>query len=144
MIRFAYSLIPVGFRAILIFCHLSFFSFSSQKKYSVEFLRPEITLSRRFLRKCSIWSPPPPPPNSIINLSFFKKTIKSELLRVGGYYFQDFHNPMIPATGKNFKKIHEVRVTCPGWFNTELPNEAFYSLSNPCYDHCKNVFNPFS
>ena len=26
------------------------------------------------------------------------------------------------------KKIHEVRVTCPGWFNMELPNEAFFLL----------------
>ena len=30
---------------------------------------------------------------------------------------------MIPTTHKNFKKIHKVRVTCPG-----LPNEAFFLL----------------
>ena len=35
---------------------------------------------------------------------------------------------MIPTTGKTFKKIHEVRVTCPGWFNMELPDEAFFLL----------------
>ena len=51
---------------------------------------------------------------------------------------------MIPTTGKNFKKIHEVKVTCPGWFNMELSNEAFFSLSNRCYDHCKNVSYSFS
>ena len=26
----------------------------------------------------------------------------------------------------------------------ELPNEAFFTLSNLYYDHCKNVFYPFS
>ena len=36
---------------------------------------------------------------------------------------------MIPTIGKNFKKIHEVRVTCSGWFNMELPNEAFFLLA---------------
>ena len=33
---------------------------------------------------------------------------------------------------------------CPGWFNMKLTNEALISLSNRCYDHCKNVFYPFS
>ena len=42
------------------------------------------------------------------------------------------------------KKIHEVRVTCPGWFNMELPNEAFCPLSNRCYNHWKNAFYLFS
>ena len=30
---------------------------------------------------------------------------------------------------KNFKKIHKVMVTCPGWFYMELPNEAFFLLA---------------
>ena len=38
------------------------------------------------------------------------------------------------------KKIHEVRSTCPGWFNMQLANEAFFPLSNRYNDHCKNVF----
>ena len=58
--------------------------------------------------------------------------------------YQDFHIPMIPTTGKNFKKFHEVRVTSLGRFNMELPNEAFFLVNNRCYDHCKNVFYPFS
>ena len=44
---------------------------------------------------------------------------------------------MIPTTGKNLYKIQDVRVTCPGWFNIELPNEASFTLSNRYYDHCK-------
>ena len=35
--------------------------------------------------------------------------------------------------------MHEVRVTCPGSFNMELPNETFFPLS---YDHCKNFLSP--
>ena len=86
-------------------------------------------------------SPPPPPPPCIINFSLFKNAIKSEKLGVRGYYFQDFHISMIPTNGKNFKKIHEIRVTYPEWFNMELPNEEFFHLRNRCYDHCKNVFS---
>ena len=73
MIEFAYSSIPVGFRAIL----MSFLSFLSQKTYPGEFVRPEVILSRTYLRKCSIWLGLPP----IIN---FENTIKSELLGVRG------------------------------------------------------------
>ena len=37
---------------------------------------------------------------------------------------------MIPTTGHNFKKkLKKVRVTCPGWFNMELPDEAFFLLA---------------
>ena len=36
---------------------------------------------------------------------------------------------MIPTTGKNFKKIQKVKVTCPGWFNMELSNKAFLLLA---------------
>ena len=49
---------------------------------------------------------------------------------------------MIPTTGKTFKKTHEVRVTCPGWFHMELPNEAFFPLSNYCYDHSRKCLLP--
>ena len=34
---------------------------------------------------------------------------------------------MIPATHKNFKKIHKVRVTCPEYMG--LPNEAYFLLA---------------
>ena len=67
LIGFACSSIPVGFRAIL----MSFLSFLSQKAYPGEFLRPEVILSRSYLRKCSIWLGSLP----IINLSFFKNVI---------------------------------------------------------------------
>ena len=69
-------LIPVGLRAFLV----SLLSFLSEKTYPGEFLRPEVILSRSYLRKCSIWLELPP----IINLSFFKNVIKSEPLRVRG------------------------------------------------------------
>ena len=36
---------------------------------------------------------------------------------------------MIPNTGKKFKKFQKIRLTCPGWFNMELPNEAFFLLA---------------
>ena len=137
MIGFAYSLIPVGFRAIL----TSFLSFLNQKTYPGEYLRPGVILSRSYLRKCCICLSLPP---IIINLSFVNNAINSELLGVGGQYFQDFHVSMILTTGKKKKKIHGVRVTCRGWFNMEVPNEASLPLSNHCYDHCNNVFYPFS
>ena len=39
---------------------------------------------------------------------------------------------MIASTGKNFKKIHEVRMTRTGWFNMELPNEGLFPFSKSC------------
>ena len=118
---------------------MSFMNFLSQKTYLGEFLRQEVILSKSYLRKCSNWLVPP----LIINLSFFKNAIKSEPLEVKGKNFQNFHISVISITGTNFKKIHEVRVTCPGRFNMELLNEAFFSFSNGCYNHCKNFFYPF-
>ena len=35
---------------------------------------------------------------------------------------------MIPTTGKNCKKTHEERRTCPGWFNVELYNKTYFPL----------------
>ena len=67
---------PVGFRAIL----MSFLSFLSQKRYPGEFLRPEVILSRRYLRKCNIWLGA----STVTNWSFFKNSIKSEPLGVRG------------------------------------------------------------
>ena len=127
-----YSIISIGFRAIT----MSFLSFLSQKAYPGECLRPDVVLSRSYLRKCSIWLGPPP----IINLSFFENAIKSEPLGARGYYFLDIHISMIPTTGKIFKKIYEVRVTCPRWFKIELNNEDFSYLGNRCYKHCKKAF----
>ena len=76
LIGFAYSFKQVGLRANLMSC----FSFLSQKTYPGEFVRPEVVLSRSYLRKCSIWLGLPP----IINLSFFENTTKSELFEVRG------------------------------------------------------------
>ena len=50
---------------------------------------------------------------------------------------------MIPTTGKNFKKIHKVRVTCPGWFKMELPNEAFFLLATVAMITVKMSFTHF-
>ena len=63
---------PVGFRAIL----MSFLSFLSQKTYP----RPEVILSRNYLRKRNTW----PPPSITINLPFLKNPINSEPLGVRG------------------------------------------------------------
>ena len=94
LIKFSYSLIPVGFRVIL----MSFLSFLSQKTYPKEFLRPEVILSRSYLRNCCIWWSP----LIIINLSFFKNAINSEPLGVRGQSFQGFHISLLPTTGENF------------------------------------------
>ena len=50
-----------------------------------------------------------------------RSAIKFEPHWFRGQYYQNFHISMIPTIGKNFKKIHELKVTCPGWFNMELP-----------------------
>ena len=50
---------------------------------------------------------------------------------------------MIPATGKNFEKLHEVRVIYPGWFNMELPNEAFFLLATVAMITVKMSFTHF-
>ena len=76
LIGFVYSSMSVGFRVI----SMSFLSFLSQKTYPGKFLRPEVILSRTYLRKCSIWLGLP----TIINLSFFKHAIKYEPLGVRG------------------------------------------------------------
>ena len=59
---------------------MSFLSFLSHKTYPGEFLRPEVILTRGYLRKCSIWLGLP----SVINLSFLKNALKSEPLGVTG------------------------------------------------------------
>ena len=66
------SSIPVSFGEI----SMSFLNFLSQKTYPGKCLRPEVIFSRRYLKKCSIWSDP----SAIINLSDFKNAIKSEPL----------------------------------------------------------------
>ena len=50
---------------------------------------------------------------------------------------------MILTTGKNFKKIYEVRMKCPGWFNTELPNEEFFLLETVVMITVKMSFTHF-
>ena len=51
MIGFAYSSVAIGFRIISIL----FLTLLSQKTYAGEFVRPEVILSRSYLRKESIW-----------------------------------------------------------------------------------------
>ena len=75
MIGFAYSLIAVGFMAIL----MLFLSFFSQKIYPGEFLRPEVILSRSYPRKFCIKPSP-----IIMNLPFFENAINSEVLGFRG------------------------------------------------------------
>ena len=70
--RNCYSLIPLGFSAIM----MPFLIFVTQKQYPEEFLRPKTTLSRNCLRKCIIW----PLPSIIINLPLVKNAINSELV----------------------------------------------------------------
>ena len=50
------------------------------------------------------------------------------MLDVRGQYCQDLGISMIPTTGKNCKKTHEERRTCPGWFNVELYNKTYFPL----------------
>ena len=76
---------------------MSFLGFVIQKTYPGEFLRPEVILSRSYLKNIVFASP-----SVIINLSFFKNAKKSEPLGVRDLYFQDFHISMIPTTGKIF------------------------------------------
>ena len=57
-----------------------FLSFSSQKTQAGEFLRPEVILSRSYLRKYCIWLPP----TIIISLLFFKNVVNSKPLGVRG------------------------------------------------------------
>ena len=135
MIGFTYSLIPVDFGAIL----MSLFGFLSQKKIPSGIFKTRSYFKQKLSKKMQYLAPPPSP--CIINFSFFKNAIKSEPLGVRGYYFQDFHISMIPTNGKNFKKIHELRVTYPGWLSVELPNEAFFPLSNHHSSSCQgNIF----
>ena len=75
MIRFFYSLIAVGFRAIL----MSFLGFLSQKRYPREFLRPEGILSTGYLRNCCIWWSPPYHHQFVKKLKMLKTLNRFEL-----------------------------------------------------------------
>ena len=99
-----------------------------KKTYPWEFLRPEVILSRSYLRKCSIWLGLP----SSINL-FFKNAIKSESLEANifGIFTSLWYLPLVKIT----KKINEVRVT----FHMELPNEASFVLATVAMITVKNL-----
>ena len=58
------------------------FEFLSQKSHPGKFLKPEVILSRNYLRKFSVWLPAPPSPPIIINLPFLKNAINSEPLGI--------------------------------------------------------------
>ena len=132
MTKFFYSLISVGFRAIL----MSFLSFLSQKTYP----RPEVILSRNYLRKRSTW----PPPLSPSICHFLKIPWTMNRLELEANIFRIFMSLWYLPVVKISKKSMRWGWHAPGWFNMELPNEASFPLSNRCYDHCKNVFYPFS
>ena len=44
-----------------------------------------------------------------------------EPLGVSSWNFQSFHISMRPANGAKMKKFREVKVSCPGCFDMELP-----------------------
>ena len=48
---------------------------------------------------------------------------------------------MIPTSGKNVKKFHEVRIILDD-LTWNYTMKKFLYLSNRCYDHCKNAFLP--
>ena len=117
-------------------------SFLSQKTYPGEFLRPEIIWSKSYWQKCSIWSNPPPPTLSLI--CHFLKILKNlNCLELETNIFRIFISLWYLPLVKNVKKIHHVLVTCPGWFNMELPYEEFFPLSNHCHDHCQMSLTHF-
>ena len=91
MIEFSYSSIPVGFRA-------------SQKTYPGEFLRPEVILSRIYVRNCCVC--PPAIPSSI--WSFFKNAIISEPLGVEANIFRIFislwYLPLVKISKKSMRQ----------------------------------------
>ena len=53
-------------------------------------------------------------PNFQIAISQVSKGVRS-------WNFESFHISMIPTNGAKIKKFWEVRVSCPGWFDMELP-----------------------
>ena len=115
------------------FILISVFSFMSQKLHPGDFLRPEVILSRSYIRKYSIW----PAPSIIINLSFHQLN----RLELQANFFRIF----ISLWYLSLIIFHfNVRVTCHGWFSIELPNKASFLISSLSYDHCKNVFYSFS
>ena len=97
---FSHSLILVGFRATL----MSFLSFLSHKPYPGEFLRPEVILSRSYLRNCCIWSAPPTPtplPPIIINLSFFNYLeLEANIFRI---FISLWYLPLVKISKKSMR-----------------------------------------
>ena len=51
----------------------------------------------------------------------FQIAISQESKGVRSWNFESFHISMIPTNGAKIKKFWEVRVSCPGWFDMELP-----------------------
>ena len=100
-----------------------------KKTYPWEFLRPEVTLSRSYLRKCSIWLGLP----SSINL-FFKNAIKSESLEANifGIFTSLWYLPLVKIT----KKIRG-----KGDISHGITQWSIFRLSNRCNDHCKKFMH---
>ena len=101
LIKFSYSLIPVGFRAIL----MSFLSFLSQKTYPKEFLRPEVILSRSYLRNCCIWLPPPLS-SSICYCLKMPKTLKCLQLEANIFriFISLWYLPLVKISKKSYRE----------------------------------------
>ena len=51
----------------------------------------------------------------------FQIAISQEPLWVSSWNFQSFQISMIPTNDPKMKKFWEVSVSCPGWFDMELP-----------------------
>ena len=90
---------------------MSFLSFLSQKRYPGDFLRPEVILSRGYLRNCCIWWSPP---LIIIKLFFLKNAINSEQLGRETYSFIEIMQPISPDYnwGNEVKQIKLLKKIC--------------------------------
>ena len=51
----------------------------------------------------------------------FQGAISQEPVGVRSWNVQSFHISMIPTNGVKMKNFCEVRISCPGWFDMELP-----------------------
>ena len=50
------------------------------------------------------------------------------------FKYQSFHILMIPTNGAKMKKFWEIKVSCPGWFDMELPRCFYFIMWSWCDD----------
>ena len=123
LIGFSYSLIPVGFRTIL----MLFLSFMSQKIYPGEFLRPEVVLSRSYQRNCCIWLPP-------ISSSICLE-LEANLFRI---FISLWYLPLVKIPKKCSRQEWHVLNNLTGNYTIK----HFFPLNNRCYNYCKKNVLP--